>query len=86
MVNKPEPGTDEVKEGTGSYVGMADGHTIEIIVDGEAAAFQLADELREEVELIEEDTIVTFEYTEEQLDEIAVLLTLVSISTVEDEE
>ena len=74
---------EDILEATGVYVGMADPHTIEVVVDGEAQAFQLGAELRETVELLEEDDIVEFEYTEEPLDEIAILRTLLSIEVVE---
>lgn len=76
---------EETLEGTGVYVGMADPHTIEVIVDGEAQAFQLGTELRETVASLEEDDIVEFEYTEEPLDDIAILRTLLSIEVIDSE-
>ncbi|MFS0723793.1 hypothetical protein [Paenibacillus sp. 1P07SE] len=76
---------EEHLKGTGIYVGMADPHTIEVRVDGEAQSFQVGDDLRETVEALEEDDVVVFEYTEEHLDEIAILRTLLSIEAVEQE-
>lgn len=76
---------EDTLTGTGRYVGMADPHTIEVIVKDEAYAFQVGDDLRATVEKLEEDDRVVFEYTEEPLDEIAILRTLLSIKVVDQE-
>lgn len=57
----------EVKEGSGIYTGQADPHTIEITMDGQAAAFQLGEGMDSEVAKLEEQTPVDFTYMEKAI-------------------
>lgn len=59
---------DGVKSGEGEYTGMMDGHSIEIIVDGQPTPFQIGFEIADQVSDWEMGTPVEFQYTEEQLD------------------
>ncbi|CAM3421739.1 hypothetical protein PALU110988_21700 [Paenibacillus lupini] len=54
----------ETKQGHGVFVGLADSHTVEITVDGEAAAYQLGEGTEEAANALKEGDAVTFEYTE----------------------
>lgn len=57
-----------VKSGEGEYTGMMDGHSIEIIIDGQATPFQIGFDIAEQVSDWEMGTPVKFQYTEQQLD------------------
>ena len=59
----PSDGTSYAE---GEYVGQIDSNSIEVIVDGAAAAFYLADAAKEQITLYETGDAVAFEY---QLDE-----------------
>lgn len=63
--SSPSP---EVRTESGEYVGMMDGHTIEITVNGQAMAFQINAETAEKVSTWEEGTQVKFQYQEHTLD------------------
>ncbi|WP_025715794.1 hypothetical protein [Paenibacillus sp. 1-18] len=69
---KPEPvAKPEVKQGTGVYSGAADPHTVEIEINGEAQSFQLADGLDTVVAGLKEGDAVTFEYSEQAVEDDA---------------
>lgn len=56
---KPE---DDLIKGEGSYVGQIDGHSVEIIVDGEPTAFRHDEELKAYIESLKKDDKVRFTY------------------------
>lgn len=69
---KPEPvAKPEVKQGTGVYNGAADPHTVEIEINGESQSFQLADGLDTVVAGLKEGDAVTFEYSEQAVEDDA---------------
>lgn len=70
----------EVKEGSGMYTGQADPHTIEITIDGQAAAFQLGEGMDSEVAELEEQTPVDFTYMEKVIEGEAELKQLILLS------
>lgn len=67
-----QPGNAEqvpsVKEGTGTYTGQADPHTVEIVVDGKPTAFQLGDGLDQAVADLQEQDPVQFKYEEKAIE------------------
>lgn len=69
------------KQGKGVFVGLADSHTVEITVDGEAAAYQLGEGTDSAVAALKEGDNVSFEYTEAAIegDATAKLLTITKI-------
>ncbi|MGO4108695.1 hypothetical protein [Paenibacillus sp. YAF4_2] len=71
----------QTKQGKGVFVGLADSHTVEVTVDGEAAAYQLGEGMDEAVNTLKEGDNVTFEYTEAAIegDATAKLLTITKI-------
>ncbi|SFE87601.1 hypothetical protein SAMN05216378_4418 [Paenibacillus catalpae] len=71
----------EAKQGKGVFVGLADSHTVEITVDGEAAAYQLGEGTEEAANALKEGDAVTFEYTEAAIegDATAKVLTITKI-------
>ncbi|ACS98946.1 hypothetical protein [Paenibacillus sp. JDR-2] len=71
----------EAKQGKGVFVGLADSHTVEITVDGEAAAYQLGEGTDSAVAALKEGDNVSFEYTEAAIegDATAKLLTITKI-------
>ncbi|GLX67221.1 hypothetical protein [Paenibacillus glycanilyticus] len=71
----------ESKQGKGVFVGLADSHTVEITVDGEAAAYQLGEGMDTAVADLKEGDNVSFDYTEEAVegDEAAKVLTITKI-------
>ncbi|GHH99298.1 BsuPI-related putative proteinase inhibitor [Neobacillus kokaensis] len=52
------------KQGNGQLVGLMDPHTIEVNMDGEAIAFQLSDQAREEITSFNDGDPVSFIYIE----------------------
>ncbi|KAA9004102.1 hypothetical protein F4V43_11915 [Paenibacillus spiritus] len=56
-----------LKHGSGIYNGLADGHTVEIDVYGEATSFQFSDELKAAAASLEEGETVDYVYTERRL-------------------
>ncbi|AZU62813.1 BsuPI-related putative proteinase inhibitor [Neobacillus mesonae] len=52
------------KQGDGKLVGLMDPHTIEVNMNGEAIAYQLSDQAREEIQSIKDGDLVTFVYIE----------------------
>ncbi|MFC5531632.1 hypothetical protein [Cohnella yongneupensis] len=58
----------EVKSVTGEYVGLIDGHSIEIKTADGSTAFQISPEISDKVDPWAEGTSVKFEYTEDTLD------------------
>ncbi|MCM3630204.1 hypothetical protein M3194_22990 [Paenibacillus glycanilyticus] len=80
----PEPteSPDAVtKQAQGVFVGLADSHTVEITVDGEAASYQLGEGTDEAANALKEGDAVSFEYMEEAVegDATAKLLTITKI-------
>lgn len=71
----------ETKQGKGVFVGLADSHTVEITVDGEAAAYQLGEGMDSAVAALKEGDNVSFEYTEAAIegDATAKVLTITKI-------
>ncbi|RUT30657.1 hypothetical protein EJP77_12615 [Paenibacillus zeisoli] len=64
--NKPEDQPKEMvmKEGTGTFTGLADPHTVEIIMDGNPAAFQLGEGMDQAVAGLQKNDNVSFKYEE----------------------
>lgn len=58
-----------VLKGEGVFSGIADSHSIEIMVDGKPEAFQVTDELFAVVNELPSDAKVKFEYTEKVYDD-----------------
>ena len=57
-----QKGQKETVALTGEFQGLADGHSAEILVDGESIVFQFYDEgIAEQMELMETNTIIQFE-------------------------
>lgn len=75
----------ETKQGEGEFVGLADSHTVEITVDGEAAAYQLGEGTDSAAAALKEGDKVSFEYTEAAIegDATAKLLTITKIAKIE---
>ncbi|WP_454191454.1 LptM family lipoprotein [Paenibacillus sp. Marseille-Q7038] len=75
-----EPGTDQennqpteseviVKEASGTFTGLADSHTIEVILDnGEPQAFQFDESLMEEISKLQENDTVSLKYEEKAIE------------------
>ncbi|CAH0120191.1 MULTISPECIES: hypothetical protein [unclassified Paenibacillus] len=62
-------GTDnETKQGSGSYTGQIDNHSVEIIVNGEPTSFQLSEGMDAVLEQLNKDDAVTFEYYEKAIE------------------
>lgn len=64
----PQKEDATVKQGKGSFTGLADPHTVEIIVDGEPQAFQFGENLKKAVDAIEPDQQVEFKYEERPIE------------------
>ncbi|GIO29475.1 MULTISPECIES: hypothetical protein [Paenibacillus] len=73
----PREETPVVKQGQGSFTGLADPHTVEIIVDGSPMAFQFGEKLKSAVEAIAPDQQVEFKYEEKAIEGDASLKQLV---------
>ncbi|MEC0242326.1 hypothetical protein P4H66_21190 [Paenibacillus dokdonensis] len=73
---KPEE-TTVIKEGAGSFTGLADSHTVEIIVEGKPVSFQFGKELKQAVERIKPDQQVEFKYEEKAIEGDATLKQLI---------
>ncbi len=58
----------EANEMTGEYVGLVDGHSIEIKTESGPTVFQVGPEISDKVDPWEEGTKVKFKFTEETLD------------------
>ncbi|WP_201007291.1 hypothetical protein [Paenibacillus glycanilyticus] len=73
------------KQGKGEFIGLADSHTVEITVDGEAAAYQLGEGTDSAVAALKEGDNVSFEYTEAAIegDATAKLLTITKIEKMQ---
>ena len=75
-----EPGTDQennrptepeviVKEASGTFTGLADSHTIEVILEnGEPQAYQFGESLMEEISILQENDIVSLKYEEKPIE------------------
>ncbi|WP_136605009.1 hypothetical protein [Paenibacillus dokdonensis] len=73
---KPEQ-TTVIKEGSGSFSGLADPHTVEIIVEGKPLSFQFGEALKQSVEQIKPDQQVEFKYEEKAIEGDATLKQLI---------
>lgn len=80
---KPADTAAAAQTAAGEYVGLADGHTAEIEVKGEAVAYQLSEEAQAQIGKIPADAKVTFTYTEEQFDAETKILTITDIKAAE---
>lgn len=58
----------QAQTASGEYVGLSDGHTVEIKVDGVSTAFQIDPDTMDKVSLWESGTPVKFQYTEQTLE------------------
>ncbi|MNI21144.1 hypothetical protein D3C73_746500 [compost metagenome] len=78
----PKADEQAVKKGTGTYVGQADPHTVEITVNQNATAFQLDENTMDQVKTLKQNDAVQFEYTEKAVpgDNKVKQLTLTKIS------
>lgn len=67
---KPEdqPKENVMKEGTGTFTGLADPHTVEIIMDGNAAAFQLGEGMDQAASGLQQGDQVSFKYEEKAIE------------------
>lgn len=86
-----EPGTDQennppsepeviVKEASGTFTGLADPHTIEVILEnGEPAAFQFDDTLLTALAKVQENDTVSIKYEEKAIEGEATLKQLVLV-------
>lgn len=75
-----EPGTDQennrpsepeviVKEARGTFTGLADSHTIEVILEnGEPQAYQFDESLMEEISILQENDTVSLKYEEKAIE------------------
>ncbi|WP_429371254.1 hypothetical protein [Paenibacillus sp. DS2015] len=54
-----------IQKSTGTFVGLADSHTVEILIDGKAENFQFGEELQLDIDKLKEDDLVQIEYTDE---------------------
>jgi len=73
----PKEEAPAVKQGKGSITGLADSHTVEIIVDGKPMAFQFDEKLKPAVEAMKPDEQVKFKYEEKAIEGDATLKQLV---------
>lgn len=73
----PKEDSPVVKEGEGSFTGLADSHTVEIIVDGHPMSFQFGEDLSQAIESIKPDQTVSFTYEEKAIEGEASLKQLV---------
>lgn len=74
-----EPGVDQenrptepeviVKEASGTFTGLADSHTIEVILEnGEAWAYQFDESLMEDISILQENDMVSLKYEEKPIE------------------
>lgn len=72
----------ETKSSTGTFVGLADNHTVEITIEGNAEAFQFGEQLQMDMDKLKENDPVQIEYTEESVegDDPVSVRTLTSIT------
>lgn len=59
--------TAETKSATGTFTGLADEHSAEIMVDGQPMVFQLSDEAQTVAGSLKEESKVSFQYTEKAI-------------------
>ncbi|WP_308642163.1 hypothetical protein [Paenibacillus nuruki] len=57
----------ETKSATGTFTGLADEHSAEIMVDGQPMVFQLSDEAQTVAGSLKEEAKVSFQYTEKAI-------------------
>lgn len=60
--DEPIEKSNDTIEGTGTFVGLADSNSCEIMVDGEATPFRLAEEVKETASKLEMNQKVKFSY------------------------
>ncbi|QDH22237.1 hypothetical protein [Saccharibacillus brassicae] len=80
---QPADSAAAAQSAQGEYVGLADGHTAEIEVNGEAVAYQLSDEAQAQIGKIPADAKVTFTYTEKAFDADTKVLTITDIQAAQ---
>lgn len=73
------PAAAAEQTGKGSYSGLADSHSVEIDVDGQAVTYQLSEEAQKQINQIPNDAKVTFKYTEQKVDDTTTVLTITEI-------
>ncbi len=64
----PKEESPAVKEGEGSFTGLADSHTVEIIVDGQPMSFQFGEALGQAMESMKPQQTVAFTYEEKTVE------------------
>lgn len=67
IVEPGEPET-EVKEARGTLTGLADPHTVEIVIDGKPTAFQLGEGMQAAIAEVEENSVLEFRYEERPIE------------------
>lgn len=89
-----EPGVDQennrptepeviVKEASGTFSGLADSHTIEVILEnGEAGAYQFNESLMEDISILQENDMVSLKYEEKPIEGEDTLKQLVLIEII----
>lgn len=80
--NISEGDTDapETKTDTGTFTGIVDTHSIEIVTASGAAVFQITEDQKAAIEALPEEAKVKFEYTEKEIDSSNKQLWLSSIA------
>ncbi len=68
LADPPQEKPAAIKEGKGSFTGLADSHTVEIIVDGQPMALQFGEELQSKLQSIEAEQQVVFQYEEKAIE------------------
>ncbi|MGO4371284.1 hypothetical protein AB4Z33_00780 [Paenibacillus sp. 2TAB19] len=63
-----ETNVSETKSDTGTFTGIVDTHSIEIITASGAAVFQITEEQKAAIDALPEEAKVKFEYTEKEID------------------
>ncbi|MDR0271394.1 hypothetical protein [Paenibacillus sp.] len=61
------PDIPAIMQGTGSFTGLADSHTVEIIVHGTPMSFQFGEDLNQAMEDVNPDQQVNFRYVEKPI-------------------
>ncbi|GIP27022.1 hypothetical protein J23TS9_21520 [Paenibacillus sp. J23TS9] len=82
---KPEEET-VIKVESGSFTGLADSHTVEIIVEGKPMSFQFGEELKQAIEQIKPDQQVEFKYEEKAIEGDAALKQLILTEITKNDE
>lgn len=72
-----------MKQAEGEYTGMIDGHSIEIILNGEATAFQIDMDTADKVSEWEMGTRVKFQYSAKNMDVDGEQIQLLTIEAID---